>query len=404
MKIVLFHPSLTSLGGAEMQVMEHGHLLHDHGHQVEVLTFEYDMERWRDRLPDIPVHVATRRHWTDPLSLSTVSKLVRRARRVCLELGACDMVLAHNHPCHSMVGAGSSVPRKVWYCHEPPRALHFREAGPYMVGITEDQARRSSVAHAVRHLLRRHDERLASRSSTLRAKREMDQRGVAGLSLVVANSQFTADNFQRTYGTRPSNVVYPMVRMGEGGLGRLGLDRTGLHVLVQSRMELLKNQEGVIRGFAVFHRRQPTAHLHLVGEGDQRKALEALATSLLPPGAVTFHGFLPASDLAALYRRCDVFALLPLDEPFGMVFPEAASRGLLLVGPDHGGPREIMEDGAYGWGVDPFDPEAFAEALARIWSLPDAEVQRRREEADAACRARYLPEVVGPQLLRALGL
>lgn len=404
MKIVLFHPSLTSLGGAEMQVLEHGHLLRDQGHRVEVLTFEYDEGRWRDRLMDIPVRVTTRRHWTDPLSLSAVSKLERRARRVCQDLGDCDMVIAHNHPCHSMLGAGSLVPRKVWYCHEPPRALYFREAGPYMVGITEDQARRSPVARAIRHLLRRHDERLVSRSSTLRAKREMDQRGVAGLSLVVANSQFTADNFQRTYGTRPSQVIYPMVRMGEEGLTRLGLDRTGLQVLVQSRMELLKNQEGVIRGFAAFYRKQPSAHLHLVGEGDQRIALETLAASLLPPGAATFHGFLPASDLAALYRRCDVFALLPLDEPFGMVFPEAASRGLLLVGPDHGGPKEIMEDGTYGWGVDPFDPGAFAEALEKIWALPDAEVQRRRNQADQACRARYMPAVVGPQLVRALGL
>lgn len=404
MKIVLFHPSLTSLGGAEMQVMEHGHLLHGHGHEVEVLTFEYDAERWKDRLPDIPVRQVTRRHWTDPLSLSTVSKLERRARRVCQELAACDMVIAHNHPCHSMLGAGSSVPRRVWYCHEPPRALYLRESGPYMARITEDQAGRSSVARAVLSLLRHHEVRLASARSTLSAKREADRRGVEGLSTTLANSQFTAENFQRVYGTRPSGVVYPMVRMGGSGHSRLGLDRTGLHVLVQSRMELLKNQEGVLRGFAEFHRHHPTSHLHLVGEGEQRKPLQALAETLLPPGAITFHGFLSSEALADLYQRCDVFALLPLDEPFGMVFPEAASRGLLLVGPDHGGPQEIMEGGRYGWGVDPFDPEAFAEALARIWALPDAEVQHRREEADAACRARYAPAVVGPQLLRALGL
>jgi glycosyltransferase involved in cell wall biosynthesis len=404
MKIVLFHPSLTSLGGAEMQVLEHGHLLRDQGHRVEVLTFEYDEGRWRDRLMDIPVRVTTRRHWTDPLSLSAVSKLERRARRVCQDLGDCDMVIAHNHPCHSMLGAGSPVPRKVWYCHEPPRALYFREAGPYMAGITEDQARRSSVALAVRALLHRHDVRLGSMRSTLRAKREVDHRGVQGLSFTLANSQFTADNFQRIYGVQPAGVVYPMVRLGGSGISRRGLDRSGLQVLVQSRMELLKNQEGVLRGFAEFHRRNPTAHLHLVGAGEQRRPLQALAETLLPPDAATFHGFLSSEALSALYQRCDVFALLPLDEPFGMVFPEAASRGLLLVGPDHGGPQEIMEGGRYGWGVDPFDPEAFADALARIWALSDAEVQRRREEADAACRARYAPEVVGPQLLRVLDL
>jgi glycosyltransferase involved in cell wall biosynthesis len=94
--------------------------------------------------------------------------------------------------------------------------------------------------------------------------------------------------------------------------------------------------------------------------------------------------------------------LLPVDEPFGMVFPEAAAHGLLLVGPDHGGPLEILDGGRFGWVCDAFSPEQLAEAFARIWALDDATVDRRREEADRACRARYAVDVVGPQLLRLL--
>jgi glycosyltransferase involved in cell wall biosynthesis len=97
---------------------------------------------------------------------------------------------------------------------------------------------------------------------------------------------------------------------------------------------------------------------------------------------------------------------VPLDEPFGLVFPEAMARGLLALGPDHGGPAEILDHGALGEIVDPLDPDAIAVGFARIRRLSDAEVEKRRVAADAACRARYGADVVGArmlELLRGLG-
>jgi glycosyltransferase involved in cell wall biosynthesis len=136
-----------------------------------------------------------------------------------------------------------------------------------------------------------------------------------------------------------------------------------------------------------------------VGEGAHRPRLETLAKELLPPAAYRFHGYLPDGELRTVYESCDVFALLTLDEPFGMVYPEAAAKGLLLVGPDHGGPLEILDGGRLGTVVDPFSVEDLAEALGEIWSLGDAEVEQRRDRADQACRARYGIEAVGPQLM-----
>ncbi|HMI88722.1 MAG TPA: hypothetical protein VK550_31805, partial [Polyangiaceae bacterium] len=89
--------------------------------------------------------------------------------------------------------------------------------------------------------------------------------------------------------------------------------------------------------------------------------------------------------------------------PFGMVFPEAAARGLLLIGPDHGGPFEIMDGGRLGWPCDPFSPEALGDVLFEVSGLADADVGQRRGKADRACRDRYSESVIGPQLLRALG-
>jgi glycosyltransferase involved in cell wall biosynthesis len=110
---------------------------------------------------------------------------------------------------------------------------------------------------------------------------------------------------------------------------------------------------------------------------------------------------LDEDKLREVYAACDVFALLPFDEPFGMVFPEAAARGLLLIGPDHGGPFEILDGGRLGWVCDPFQPAAIAEALHRIRSLPDGEADERRSIADEACRARFSEAAIVPQLVRA---
>ena len=87
---------------------------------------------------------------------------------------------------------------------------------------------------------------------------------------------------------------------------------------------------------------------------------------------------------------------------YDMVFPEAAQRGLLLIGPDHGGPLEILDGGALGWALDIFSPEPLADALAEASRLPAHEVARRRERAATACRDRYGPRATLPVLLAQL--
>jgi len=172
-----------------------------------------------------------------------------------------------------------------------------------------------------------------------------------------------------------------------------------LQVLIHSRLEAVKNVDNVLRAFALHAATDPGARLHVVGEGRDQDNLHRLRDELGLGQLVTFHGYLSEEKLNAVYAACDVFALVPIDEPFGMVFPEAAARGLLLVGPDHGGPFEIIDGGKLGWACDPFSPDSIAEAFAEIWALSDTEVDRRRAAADQGCRARYSESAIGPQLV-----
>jgi glycosyltransferase involved in cell wall biosynthesis len=305
-------------------------------------------------------------------------------------------VLAANHPCSTMLGQVKTAARRIWQCNEPPRRIHLRGANPFLAARV-DATGGKGIEDACAPFARR----LAGPASETAA---FDVESVSRLDRIFAISAFSRDNTRGIYGRCGDEVVPPIVRFPGAVSPRAGLDRSGLQVLAHTRLEVPKNVDTLLRGFARFRAATcPGARIHLVGDGPHRPRLEALAAELGLADVARFHGFLPESELRAVYAACDVFALLPLDEPFGMVFPEAAAQGLLLVGPDHGGPVEILEGGELGFLCNAFDPAALADALARIWALDDAEVDRRRVAADRACRARYAAEEVGPRLLRALG-
>lgn len=403
MRAAFFHPAFLKTGGAEILAATQMQCLVRQGVQVRLVTLAFDAARWASRMPGIEVVEVPKRHWTDLLAWSRVSKVRNRGARAARALGGFDTVVAHNYPCSAMLGDSGLKSFKAWQCNEPPRGLHLRETNPRRTAHVE-ASRVGTSDFAIRDFqkqLAAYDAQV-SKGGQFAARRAQDIEAVANLDLIYAISEFSRDNTRRIYGRCEEEVVYPIVRFPEGGLARQGLDRSGLHVLIHSRLEALKNIDTAICGFALFAASHPGSYLHIVGDGSERRPLMALAAKLLPAGTFTFHGYLPDNELRRVYERCDVFALLTLDEPFGMVYPEAAAKGLLMIGPDHGGPFEIMEGGRLGWCVDPFDPAALADALGEIWLLPDAEVDRRREEADRACRSRFSEEAIGPRLKRML--
>ena len=105
--------------------------------------------------------------------------------------------------------------------------------------------------------------------------------------------------------------------------------------------------------------------LIIAGEGNQRPELEQLASGLGVADHVTFAGWV--SDPERLYSECDI-AVLPFfwQEPFGLVGPEAAARGLPVAAFRMGGISEWLKDGENGFAVPPRDIPAFAAAVDRL--------------------------------------
>jgi len=84
-----------------------------------------------------------------------------------------------------------------------------------------------------------------------------------------------------------------------------------------------------------------------------------------------FLGERRGDELAAIYASLDIFVHSGPYETFGQTLQEAAASGLAVVAPATGGPLDLVDDGVTGYLVPPDDPDAFADAVARLAADPE---------------------------------
>ena len=103
--------------------------------------------------------------------------------------------------------------------------------------------------------------------------------------------------------------------------------------------------------------------LDLVGEGEERAALQARTRQLGLDRVVSFRGERTKAEVAELMRESDLFVLPSLFENLPCVLIESLASGLPFVASDVGGVHELV-DGPGGTLVPPGDPGALAAAIA----------------------------------------
>lgn len=106
-------------------------------------------------------------------------------------------------------------------------------------------------------------------------------------------------------------------------------------------------------------------HLTVVGEGNYMPELQALATRLNLDDRVNFYGYCPREKLVGLYNRSDIFVLPSMAESFGMVFVEAMSCGLPVIGARVGGVPDIISE-SNGILVEPGSVKSIAVAIRTL--------------------------------------
>lgn len=124
--------------------------------------------------------------------------------------------------------------------------------------------------------------------------------------------------------------------------GQLGIDDATFVIGWAGRLTAIKRPLDLIRVTAAV----PEATLVLVGDGEDRPEVEALARELGISDRVRFLGY--RDDLGALYAAFDVFLLTSANEGAPVVAIEALAAGVPVVATDAGGTASVVDAGETG--------------------------------------------------------
>ena len=146
-------------------------------------------------------------------------------------------------------------------------------------------------------------------------------------------------------------------------------DATVPVVLTVGRLKILeKDHSTLLRAFAIVVKRRPV-RLVVLGDGPDRRRLEALCGKLGIRDLVDFAGF--QMNPAAYMAHAQVFVLSSIFDGLPGVLIEALACGTSVVSTDcPGGVREVLEDGKWGRLVQIGDAAALADAICETIDNP----------------------------------
>ncbi len=141
-------------------------------------------------------------------------------------------------------------------------------------------------------------------------------------------------------------------------------ERKGIETLVRACAQLpsvLKNQCQI---YFVGGSRQGGV------DTEEQQRIRGLVNELGLNAIATFTGAIDQTDIPAYYAAADMCVIPSYYEPFGLVAIEAMAAGTPVIASKVGGLKETVLDGLTGLLVPIRDPEALAEAIAKLLEDP----------------------------------
>lgn len=158
--------------------------------------------------------------------------------------------------------------------------------------------------------------------------------------------------------------------------------RSGLRLLTVARLVAVEGYKGVdrvIQALPKVAEQVPGVQYDVVGDGNDRPRLEALARECGVADRVFFRGRVSEAELVERYCEADVFVMPSRSEGFGIVYLEAMRYGSPVIAALEGGAPEVVVDGETGFLVGYDDVDALADRLALL--LRDSGLRLRMGEA-----------------------
>ena len=131
------------------------------------------------------------------------------------------------------------------------------------------------------------------------------------------------------------------------------------------RFDTVKGLDILIQAFSIFSNKNRSARLLLVGEGPERKRLEALVKNLSLQKLVQFLGEKSGRDLAKIYNSANVFVLSSYSEGHPITLFEAWAARLPVIATRVGDIPVYLKHGVNGLLVQPGDIAGLVQMLEK---------------------------------------
>lgn len=138
---------------------------------------------------------------------------------------------------------------------------------------------------------------------------------------------------------------------------------------IVGRLVPIKDVPTFLRAAAVVHREQPDVRFAVVGDGDERAALESLTRELGLEGIVHFYGW--RRDMAAVFGDLQLVVNASLNEGTPVAIIEALAAARPVVATRVGGTPDVLQEGRFGRLVAPGDAAALGRAILDALAAPD---------------------------------
>ncbi|MAG28614.1 glycosyl transferase [bacterium] len=351
MNVALVHDHLNQIGGAERVVLD----MHKIWPKAPLYTLVHDKNKVKDFFNSLEIKTSFIQKL--PLSLSHLRWYLSLMPTAVesFNLSEYDVILSSA----SAFGKGAIAPPNalhICYCHTPTRYL-WSDAHTYASEVGGGGLI-GKILPFVLHRLRMWDFLASQR-----------------VDYFIANSQFVADRIKRYY-NRESVIMYPPVDT----LGYPVVPKMNYFVLV-SRLRPYKKVDIAIRAF-----NRLNMPLVIVGDGEERKNLEAISAS-----NIYFTGNVDESIKKKLLAGALGF-IHPQEEDAGIAAIEAMAAGTPVIAFDAGGARETIIQDVTGMKFEEQTWQMLADTVIRF-KKQSFDYDMIRDHSQQFSRERFMNEL-----------
>ena len=184
------------------------------------------------------------------------------------------------------------------------------------------------------------------------------------------------DSVKKIYGLKGIVITF---------LGTLSYQK-GITILMKLIPRILKKKKDV--------------HFLIVGDGPLKTLFQTFIKTKNLNNSVTFTGRLHSQWIPKIYAASDIILFPSIwQEPFGRITIEAMAAGKPIIASNVGGIVDVLEDGKFGFLVNPFNLKQWEERIIELIENEDLRLKMGRMGRRVA-RKKYRKEVIVKKLMK----